>query len=90
MAVLARHPLRQGNCKKAFCQGILLPDKISIVCPPSGDPEAEPDEFRLLKRTLYGLRHSPRHWYDKINAILQLMGLTLSLEVSLHWFCMQP
>jgi hypothetical protein len=29
---------------------------------------------------LYGLRHSLRHWYDKINAILQLIGLTPSLE----------
>jgi hypothetical protein len=70
MAISARCPLRQGNCKNAFCQGILLPDEITIVNPPSGNPEAEPDKFWLLKRTLYGLRPSPRHWYDKMNAIL--------------------
>jgi hypothetical protein len=29
---------------------------------------------------LYGLRHSPRHWYDKINAILWLIGLTPLLK----------
>jgi hypothetical protein len=78
MAVLAHRPLRQGNCKNTFCQGFLLPNKITIVRPPSCDPEAEPDKFWLLKRNLYGLRRSPRHWHDKINAILQLMGLTPS------------
>jgi hypothetical protein len=31
-------------------------------------------------KTLYGLRRSPRHWYDKINAILISIGLTPSLE----------
>jgi hypothetical protein len=70
MAVLARHSLHQGDCKNAFCQGILPPDKITIVRPPSGNPEAEPGKFWLLKQTLYGLRRSPQHWYDKINAIL--------------------
>jgi hypothetical protein len=80
MAVNARQPLRQGDCKNAFCQGILPPDETTIVRPPSGDPEAEPGEYWLLKHTLYGLRRSPRHWYDKINAILRSLGLTPSRE----------
>jgi hypothetical protein len=80
MAVASRRPLRQGDCKNAFCQGILPVDEITIVRPPSGDPEAAPDEYWLLKRTLYGLRRSPRHWYDKINAILRSIGLVPSLE----------
>jgi hypothetical protein len=54
MAVLAWRPLRQGNCKNAFCQVIIPPNKITIVHPPSGNSEAEPDKFWLLKRTLYG------------------------------------
>ncbi len=70
MAVNACRPLRQGDCKNAFCQGILPPNEITIVCPPSGDPAAEPCKYWLLTCTLYGLRRSPRHWYDKINAIL--------------------
>jgi hypothetical protein len=32
--------LKQGDCKNAFCQGILSPDEITIVCPPAGDPAA--------------------------------------------------
>jgi hypothetical protein len=70
MAVASHCPLRQGDCKNAFCQGILPPDKIAIVCPLCGDPKATLDEYWLLKRTLYGLWCSPRHWYDKINTIL--------------------
>ncbi len=31
-------------------------------------------------KTLYGLRQSPRHWYNKINTILISIGLTPSLE----------
>ncbi len=48
--------------------------------PPSGDPDAEPGEYWLLLCTLYGLRCSPCHWYDKINAILRSIGLTPSLK----------
>jgi hypothetical protein len=44
------------------------------------DSKATPDEYWLLKHILYGLWYSPHHWYDKINAILQLIGLTPSLE----------
>jgi hypothetical protein len=80
MVVASRRPLRQGDCKNAFCQGILPDNEVTIVCPPSGDPEAAPDEYWLLKRTLYGLWQSPCHWYDKISAILRSIGLTPSLE----------
>jgi hypothetical protein len=80
MAIAARCPLHQGDCKNAFCQGILSLDEITIIHPPSGDPEAVPAKYWLLTQTLYGLRCSPQHWYDKINVILCLLGLTPSLE----------
>ena len=51
-----------------------------LVRPPSGDPEASPDEYWLIKWTLYGLRRSPCHWYDKINAILCSICLTPFLK----------
>ncbi len=58
----------------------LPPEETTIVRPPSGDSESDPQEYWLLLKTLYGLRHSPKHWYDKINAILISIGLTPSLE----------
>ena len=71
-------PLKQGDCKNAFCQGILPPEETTIVRPPSGDPDASKDEYWLLLKTLYGLCRSPRHWYNKINSILRSIGLTPS------------
>ena len=56
--------LKQGNCKNAFCQGILPLEEITIVWPPSGDPDAVIDKYWLLQKTLYRLGRSPRHWYE--------------------------
>jgi hypothetical protein len=58
IAVDKHCPLCQGDCKNAFCQGILPPKEVTIVGPPSGDPEAEPNEYWLLLQTLHGLRRS--------------------------------
>ena len=46
-----------------------------MVKPPIGDPDAIDGEYWLLKRTLYGLRRSPKHWYDKIRNVLLKLGL---------------
>ena len=76
LAIQHRRGLKQGDCKNAFCQGILPPEEVTIVRPPSGDPDAPRDEYWLLQKTLYGLRRSPRHWYEKIDSILRSIGLT--------------
>jgi len=75
LAAQQRRGLKQGDCKNAFCQGVLPPEEITIVRPPSGDPDAAKDEYWLLQKTLYGLRRSPRHWYEKIDSILRSIGL---------------
>ena len=75
LAVERHRTLKQGDCKNAFCQGILPDDEMTIVKPPIGDPDAVKDEYWLLKKTLYGLRRSPRHWYNKITAVLSSIGL---------------
>ena len=61
-------------------QECLLPrypplDEITIVKPPIGDSDTKKDEYWLLKRTLYGLRRSPKHCYAKIRKILNSIGL---------------
>jgi hypothetical protein len=42
LAVNKRRPPQQGDCKNAFCQGILPPEETTIIRLPSGDPEADP------------------------------------------------
>jgi hypothetical protein len=56
MVLEKQHPLCQGDCKNAFCQGILPPKEVTIVCPPLGDPGANPHKYWLLQQTFYGLR----------------------------------
>ena len=43
-----------------------------------GDPGYAKNEYWFLKKTLYGLRRSPHHWYNMITAILKDIGLTQS------------
>ena len=61
---------KQGDCKNAFCQPELPEDEVVICEPPRGCPISEPGTYWKLKKTLYGLRRSPRHWYDKFIAVL--------------------
>ena len=72
--------LEQGDCKNAFCNATLPDEETTVIRPPSGDPAFHNDEFWLLRKTLYGLRRSPKHWYNMITSILQEMGLSASLH----------
>ena len=82
VSMLTQHcrPIKQRDCKNAFCQGVLPAEETTIVRPPSGDPDSSKDEYWLLLKILYGLRWSPSHWYEKINAILCSIGLTPCLH----------
>ncbi len=80
LAVEKQQPLCQGDCNNEFCQGILPPDKITIVRPTSDNPETDPQEYWFLLHMLYGLCWSPRDWYDNINSLLLSIGLKPLLE----------
>ena len=67
MAVEDGRRLKQGDCKNAFCNGILPDDEVCIVKPPVGCPRTAPGTFWKLNKTLYGLRRSAHHWYTKIS-----------------------
>jgi len=51
-------------------------EEIYVLKPPIGCPHTDKNTYWLLQRTLYGLKRSPRHWYDKAIQILTKMGLT--------------
>ena len=69
-----RH-LKQGDIKNAFCNGDLPPDETVVCKPPAGCPYTPKGSYWLLKKTLYGLRRSPKHWYDKFVSLLAEIGL---------------
>jgi hypothetical protein len=77
MAVERGHIQKQGDCcKNAFCHPILPDNDIVIVRPPPGCPISKPGEYWLLRKTLYGLRRSPKHWYETPVAALIKVGLS--------------
>jgi hypothetical protein len=80
MAVSMGRREKQGDCKNAFCQSYLPKDETIILRPPKDCPLSKSNDLWLLRKTLYGLRRSPYHWYQNIKKILLGMGLTMSLH----------
>ena len=66
-AIAVRHKriLKSGDVKQAFVQATLPPEENYVLKPPSGCYLTPPNTYWLLKRTLYGLKRSPRHWYER-------------------------
>jgi hypothetical protein len=75
LAVRNKTTLQQADCKNAFCHPELPEDEPTIIRPPSHCPISPPNTYWRLKKTLYGLRRSPRHWYHLIAKQLQAVGL---------------
>ena len=69
---------KQGDVSQAFCQAI-LPENETYVCrPPPGCPITPKNAYWRLLKSLYGMKRSPRHWYDKAHSILTAIGLVRS------------
>ena len=76
LAVKSKRVLKSGDVKQAFVQATLPPEEQYIVKPPPGCPYTPKGTYWKLLRTLYGLRRSPRHWFDRATQILTDIGLT--------------
>ena len=68
---------RTGDITQAFCQSY-LPKGESYICrPPAGCPLTPKSMYLKLKKTLYGLKRSPRHFYELAKKILLSIGFTM-------------
>jgi hypothetical protein len=78
LAVQQKRTLKQADCKLAFIQATLPPEEITVVKPPAGCPLSGSGTYWRLKRSMYGLKRAPRHWYKLISQILTSpeIGLT--------------
>jgi deoxyuridine 5''-triphosphate nucleotidohydrolase (dut) len=66
---------KQCDAIQAFCQTTLPPEEQYVCTPPKGCPLTPPKTYLLLKKTLYGLKRSPRHWYETAKQALLSIGL---------------
>jgi len=78
LAVHNRCTVKQGDCKFAFIQASLPESELTIAKPPLGCPFSGVRKYWRLKKSLYGLRRAPRHWYKLFSSVLQSpeLGLT--------------
>ena len=90
--VLAQHDLRllinlavhlncipkSGDVSQAFCQSFLPENELYVCRPPPGCLYNGNNKYWKLLKTLYGLKRSPRHWYNRVHTILTEIGLTRS------------
>ena len=72
---------KQGDFIQAFCQSTLPAHEQYICKPPLGCPVTPPNTYLRLIKTLYGLKRSPRHWYEKSKKVLASIGLHPSPNV---------
>jgi dUTPase len=75
LAVRKRCIPKTGDVTQAFCQSSLPPDEHYICRPPPGCPITPPNSYWRLKKTLYGLKRSPRHFYMLARKLLLQLGL---------------
>jgi deoxyuridine 5'-triphosphate nucleotidohydrolase len=67
---------KTGDIQQAFCQST-LPDTETYICtPPAGCPLTPKGLYLKLRKTLYGLKRSPRHFYDLAKKLLLEIGFT--------------
>jgi len=75
IAIKNRCILQSGDFKQAFVQSVLPQDETYVLRPPPGCPLTPKNTYWHLKRSLYGLKRAPRHWYNKATKILKETGL---------------
>ena len=66
---------KTGDVSQAFCQSVLPEDEQYVIRPPKACPLTPSATYLLLKKTLYGLKRSPRHWYNTCRKALASLGL---------------
>ena len=66
---------KSGDVSQAFVQSVLPDDEKYVLRPPNKCPLTPPKTYLLLKKTLYGLKRSPRHWYETCTKALVALGL---------------
>ena len=64
--------LQQLDVKNAFLNGDL--EEVYTDLPPSFDSKSKNGKISKLKKSLYGLKQSPRAWFDRFSSMIQRHG----------------
>lgn len=79
VALVRDWPLHQLDVKNAFLNGDLA-ETVYMHQPPGFVDKSKPDHVCLLKRSLYGLKQSPRAWNTRFAMYVRRLGFKQSLS----------
>ena len=71
-------PLYQLDIKNVFLHGDLA-EEVYMEQPPGFIAQGEPGLVCRLRCSLYGLKQSPRAWFDRFSSIVQEFGMLRSM-----------
>lgn len=74
LAVNLDWPLRQLDIKNAFLNGEL--ENVYMRIPPGLETSKNSGKVCKLKRSLYGLKQSPRAWFDRLTRVVRMHGFS--------------
>ncbi|RVW98461.1 Retrovirus-related Pol polyprotein from transposon TNT 1-94 [Vitis vinifera] len=77
MAAMCSWPLYQLDIKNAFLHGDLA-DEVYMKQPPGFVAQGESGLVCRLRRSLYGLKQSPRAWFGRFSSVVQEFGMLRS------------
>ena len=77
IAALNQWTLHQLDIKNAFLHRELA-EEVYMEQPPGFFVQGEPDKVCRLRRSLYGLKQSPRAWFGKFNTVVLEFGMVQS------------
>ena len=63
----------QMDVKSTFLNGF-IEEEVYVKQPPSFENPKFPNRVYELKKALYGLKHAPRAWYDRLKIFLLAQG----------------
>jgi hypothetical protein len=68
--------LYQMNVKSAFLNSHIN-EEVYVEQPPGFEDDKKPNHFYKLKKGLYGLKHAPRTWYERLMDFLLSKGFIM-------------
>ncbi|RVX22605.1 Retrovirus-related Pol polyprotein from transposon TNT 1-94 [Vitis vinifera] len=77
MAAMCSWPLYQLDIKNAFLHGDLA-EEVYMEQPPGFVAQGESGLVCRLRRSLYGLKQSPRTWFNRFSSVVQEFGMLRS------------
>ncbi|RVW26169.1 Retrovirus-related Pol polyprotein from transposon TNT 1-94 [Vitis vinifera] len=79
MAAMCSWPLYQLDIKNAFLHGDLA-EEVYMEQPPGFVAQGESGLVCRLRRSLYGLKQSPRAWFGRFSSVVQEFGMLRSSD----------